>query len=149
MNCNINEENENELYAWVILDQAGNFAHRSSIRKTGKNTYQYIAFKTFSPECRAYDSSVQAEIALSELNKKKVNAGLEETLIFHLEYVNLDKIINLGEKYKGETLVALENVPINDSLGNTKIKLPLFMQTYKCGYVNINSSIDRDTVSII
>jgi len=147
MNCNINEENE--LYAWVILDQAGNFAHRSSIRKTGKNTYQYIAFKTFSPECRAYDSSDQAEIALSELNEKKVNAGLEETLTFHLEYVNLDKIINLGEKYKGETLVALENVPIDDSLDNTKINLPFFMQTYKCGYVNINSSIDRDPVRVI
>ena len=140
MNCNINEENENELYAWVILDQAGNFAHRSSIRKTGKNTYQYIAFKTFSPECRAYDSSDQAEIALSELNEKKVNAGLEETLTFHIEFVNLDKIINLGEEYQGETLVALENVPIDESWDNTKMSLPLFMQTCKCGYVNINSS---------
>ena len=136
MNCS----DENELYAWVILDQAGNFAHRSSIRKTCKNTYQYIAFKTFSPECRAYDSSNQAEIALSKLNEKKVNAGFEDTLTFHIEYVNLDKIINMGDEYQGETLVKLENVIIDESWDNAKMSLPLFMQTCKCGYVNINSS---------
>ena len=147
MNCNINEENE--LYAWVILDQAGNFARMSSIRKTGKNTYQYIAFKTFSQECRAYDSSAQAEIALSELNEKKAIAGFEGTLTFHLEYINLDKIINLGEEYQGETLVKLENVVIDESWDNTKMSLPLFMQTCKCGYVSVHSSIDRDPVRVI
>ena len=147
MNCNINEENE--LYAWVILDQAGNFAHRSSIRKTGKNTYQYIAFKTFSPECRAYDSSDQAEIALSKLNEKKVNAGLEETLTFHIEFVNLDKIINLGEEYQGETLVALENVPIDESWDNTKMSLPLFMQTCKCRSIHSSGTGARDMINII
>jgi len=142
MNCNVNE---NEWCAWVILDQNGNFAHRGSIRKTDKDTYQYIAFKIFSPECRAYVTKPKAELALSELNKKKAISGLEVN--FHLEYVNLDKIIIFGKGYQGETLVVLENVSTNNSCNNARKEFPVFKQTCKCR--SIHSSSVRDMVNSI
>ena len=91
---------------WVIKDQEGNFAKRNSIKKSGKDTYQYIAFKTFSQEARGYTTKEYATKALDFLNKKKVVAGFDFS--FHIERLNLEKIIDEHMVFQGNNLVVYE-----------------------------------------
>jgi len=104
MNCSKTEANERLV--WVIKDSKGNFAHKSSIRKINKNTWQYISLKTFSQEARAYTTKESADKALTLLNKKNDIAGFE--LIFHIEYLNLNKIIDEHTIFQGKNLVVYE-----------------------------------------
>jgi len=96
----------NEQSIWVIKDQDGNFAHRNSIGKSGKNTYLYISFKTFSPECKGYIDKESAESALLELNKRKHIMGLHNS--FNLEYNILSEMTKLHREFQGENMVLYE-----------------------------------------
>ena len=65
------KKEENEQLIWVIKDQDGNFANKSSIGKSSNKKWQYIAFKTFSQEARGYTTKEHAEKALDFLIKRK------------------------------------------------------------------------------
>jgi len=100
------KKEENEQLIWVIKDQDGNFANKSSIGKSSNKKWQYIAFKTFSQEARGYTTKEHAEKALDFLNEKKVIAGFDFS--FHIERLNLDKIIDEHMVFKGNNLVICE-----------------------------------------
>jgi len=100
------KKEENEQLIWVIKDQDGNFANRSSIVKSSNKKWQYIAFRTFSQEARGYISKEYAEKALDFLNEKKVVSGFD--FYFHIEHLNLDKIIDEHMVFKGNNLVVYE-----------------------------------------
>jgi len=100
------KKEENEQLIWVIKDQDGNFANKSSIGKSSNKKWQYIAFKTFSQEARGYTTKEHAEKALDFLNEKKVIAGFDFS--FHIERLNLDKIIDEHMVFKGNNLVIYE-----------------------------------------
>ena len=104
MECCKKEENEQSI--WVIKDQDGNFANRSSIGKSSNKKWQYIAFKTFSQEARGYTTKEHAEKALGILNEKKAIAGFDFS--FHIECLNLEKIINEHMAFQGDNLVIHE-----------------------------------------
>ena len=97
------KKEENEQLIWVIKDQDGNFANRSSIGKSSNKKWQYIAFKTFSQEARGYTTKEYAEKSLDFLNEKKVIAGFDFS--FHIERLNLEKIIDEHMIFKGNNLV--------------------------------------------
>ena len=107
----MNLETNNEEYLWVIKDQDGNFAHRNSIGKSGKNTCIYISFRTFSPECKGYISKESAELALQELNRRKSIMRLPNT--FNLEYNILSKMTKLQREFQGENMVIYEKTHSN------------------------------------
>jgi len=100
------KKEENEQLIWVIKDQDGNFINKSSIGKLNNKKWQYIAFKTFSQEARGYTTKEHAEKALVFLNEKKVVAGLDFS--FHIERLNLEKIIDEHTVFKGNNLVVDE-----------------------------------------
>ena len=100
------KKEENEQLIWVIKDQDGNFANKSSIGKSSNKKWQYIAFRTFSQEARGYISKEYAEKALDFLNEKKVVSGFD--FYFHIEHLNLDKIIDEHMVFKGNNLVVYE-----------------------------------------
>ena len=100
------KKEENEQLIWVIKDQDGNFANKSSIGKSSNKKWQYIAFKTFSQEARGYTTKEYVEKALDFLNEKKVIAGFDFS--FHIERLNLDKIIDEHMVFKGNNLVIYE-----------------------------------------
>ena len=100
------KKEENEQLIWVIKDQDGNFANRSSIVKSSNKKWQYIAFKTFSQEARGYTTKEYAEKALDFLNEKKVIAGFDFS--FHIGRLNLEKIIDEHTVFKGNNLVVHE-----------------------------------------
>jgi len=100
------KKEENEQLIWVIKDQDGNFANKSSIGKSSNKKWQYIAFKTFSQEARGYTTKEYVEKALDFLNEKKVIAGFDFS--FHIERLNLDKIIDEHMVFKGNNLVICE-----------------------------------------
>jgi len=100
------KKEENEQLIWVIKDQDGNFANKSSIGKSSNKKWQYIAFKTFSQEARGYTTKEYVEKALDFLNEKKVIAGFDFS--FHIERLNLDKIIDEHMIFKGNNLVIYE-----------------------------------------
>jgi len=102
-----------EEYLWVIKDQEGNFANKNSIKKPRKDIYQYIAFKTFSPECRGNINKEESEYALIELNRKKDIMCLGTT--FHLEYNILEKMIDQYEAFSGENMIIVEKTNFNCS----------------------------------
>ena len=103
-NC---KKEENEQSIWVIKDQDGNFVNKSSIEKSSSNKkWQYIAFKTFSQEARGYVTKEYAEKALGILNEKKAIAGFNFS--FHIECLNLEKIINEHMLFRGDNLVVHE-----------------------------------------
>ena len=104
MECCKKEENEQSI--WVIKDQDGNFANRSSIGKSSNKKWQYIAFKTFSQEARGYTTKEHAEKALDFLNEKKIVAGFDFS--FHIERLNLEKIIDEHMVFQGNNLVVYE-----------------------------------------
>jgi len=100
------KKEENEQLIWVIKDQDGNFANRSSIGKLNNKKWQYIAFKTFSQEARGYTTKEHAEKVLDFLNEKKVVAGFNFS--FHIERLSLEKIIDEHIVFKGNNLVMHE-----------------------------------------
>jgi len=101
------KKEENEQLIWVIKDQNGNFSNRSSIVKSSSSKkWQYIAFKTFSQEAKGYTTKEYAEKALYFLNEKKVVAGFDFS--FHIECLNIEKIINEHMIFKGNNLVVYE-----------------------------------------
>jgi len=102
-NC---KKEENEQLIWVIKDQNGDFSNRSSIGKSGNKKWQYIAFKTFSQEARGYTTKEYAEKALDFLNEKKAIAGFDFS--FHIECLNLEKIIDEHMAFQGDNLVRHE-----------------------------------------
>ena len=102
-NC---KKEENEQSIWVIKDQNGNFSNRSSIGKSSNKKWQYIAFKTFSQEARGYTTKEYAEKALDFLNEKKAIAGFDFS--FHIECLNLEKIIDEHVVFQGDNLVRHE-----------------------------------------
>ena len=104
MECCKKEENEQSI--WVIKDQDGDFANKSSIGKLSSKKWQYIAFKTFSQEARGYTTKEYAEKALDFLNEKKVIAEFD--LSFHIECLNLEKIIDEHMAFQGDNLVIHE-----------------------------------------
>ena len=101
-NC---KKEENEQSIWVIKDQDGNFANKS-IGKSSSKKWQYIAFKTFSQEARGYTTKEYAEKALDILNEKKAIAGFDFS--FHIECLNLEKIIDEHMAFQGDNLVRHE-----------------------------------------
>ena len=101
-NC---KKEENEQSIWVIKDQDGNFANKS-IGKSSSKKWQYIAFKTFSQEAKGYTTKEYAEKALYFLNEKKVVAGFDFS--FHIECLNLEKIIDEHMLFQGDNLVVHE-----------------------------------------
>jgi len=100
------KKEENEQSIWVIKDQNCNFANRSSIGKSSNKKWQYIAFKTFSQEARGYTTKEHAEKALDFLNEKKAIAGFDFS--FHIECLNLEKIIDEHMAFQGDNLVRHE-----------------------------------------
>jgi len=100
------KKEENEQLIWVIKDQNGNFANRSSISKSSNKKWQYIAFKTFSQEARGHTTKEYAEKALDFLNEKKAIAGFDFS--FHIECLNLEKIIDEHMVFQGNNLVVYE-----------------------------------------
>jgi len=102
-NC---KKEENEQSIWVIKDQDGNFANRSSIVKSSNKKWQYIAFKTFSQEARGYTTKEYVEKALDFLNEKKLVARFD--FHFHIERLNLEKIIDEHMLFQGDNLVVHE-----------------------------------------
>jgi len=100
------KKEKNEQLIWVIKDQNGNFSNRSSIGKSSNKKWQYIAFKTFSQEARGYTTKEYAEKALDFLNEKKVIAGFDFS--FHIECLNLEKIIDEHMVFQGNNLVRHE-----------------------------------------
>ena len=102
-NC---KKEENEQLIWAIKDQNGNFSNRSSIARSSSKKWQYIAFKTFSQEARGYVTKEYAEKALGILNEKKAIAGFNFS--FHIECLNLEKIINEHMAFQGDNLVIHE-----------------------------------------
>jgi len=103
-NC---KKEENEQLIWVIKDQDGNFVNKLSIGKSSSSKkWQYIAFKTFSQEARGYVTKEYAEKALGILNEKKAIAGFNFS--FHIECLNLEKIINEHMAFQGDNLVIHE-----------------------------------------
>ena len=102
-NC---KKEENEQLIWAIKDQNGNFSNRSSIARSSSKKWQYIAFKTFSQEARGYMTKEYAEKALDFLNEKKIVAGFDFS--FHIEYLNLEKIIDKHMLFQGDNLVIHE-----------------------------------------
>ena len=102
-NC---KKEENEQSIWVIKDQNGNFSNRSSIGKSSNKKWQYIAFKTFSQEATGYTTKEYAEKALDFLNEKKAIAGFDFS--FHIECLNLEKIIDEHMAFQGDNLVRHE-----------------------------------------
>lgn len=92
---------------WVIKDEQDQFTLKNSI---GKNVHSwlYIASKTFSEECWGYTKKERAEEVLAKLNKMKTIAEFDIT--FHLEYLNLEKIINDHKVFQGENLVICEKI---------------------------------------
>ena len=102
-NC---KKEENEQLIWAIKDQNGNFSNRSSIARSSSKKWQYIAFKTFSQEARGYVTKEYAEKALGILNEKKAIAGFDFS--FHIECLNLEKIINEHMLFRGDNLVVHE-----------------------------------------
>jgi len=100
------KKEENEQLIWVIKDQDGNFVNRSSIGKSSNKKWQYIAFKTFSQEARGYITKEYAEKTLDFLNAKRIVAGFDFT--FHVEHLNLEKIIDEHMVFKGSNLVIHE-----------------------------------------
>ena len=99
------KKEENEQLIWVIKDQDGNFANKS-IGKSSNKKWQYIAFKTFSQEARGYTTKEYATKALDFLNKKKVVAVFDFS--FHIEHLNLEKIIDEHMVFQGNNLVVYE-----------------------------------------
>ena len=102
-NC---KKEENEQLIWVIKDQDDNFINKSSIGKLNNKKWQYIAFKTFSQEARGYTTKEHAEKALDFLNEKKAIAGFDFS--FHIECLNLEKIIDEHMLFQGDNLVVHE-----------------------------------------
>ena len=100
------QKEENEQLIWVIKDHEGNFVGKSSINKLGNKDWQYIAFKTFSQEARGYTTKEYAEKALVFLDKKKVVYGFDFS--FHIECLNLEKIIDEHMLFQGNNLVVHE-----------------------------------------
>jgi len=109
----VNVLNEtSEQLIWVIKDNQNNFANERSIGKLTKYKWLYIVFKTFSPEARGYITRKQAEVALSNLNKR--NIVPEFDIPFHLEHLSLDKIIAEHKSFQGDNLVIHEKeLPFN------------------------------------
>jgi len=100
------KKEENEQLIWVIKDQDGNFANKSSIGKSSNKKWQYIAFKTFSQEARGYTTKEYAEKALDFLNEKEVIAGFDFS--FHIGCLDLEKIIDQHMVFQGDNLVRHE-----------------------------------------
>lgn len=91
---------------WVIKDSNGNYVYKNSIRKTGKNILAYIAYKTFTPECRGYSSSYTCEEALRELNNKcKI---MELGIKFHISHSSLNELRKEYKEHKGEYMTYVE-----------------------------------------
>ena len=105
---------KNDRPVWATKDQDGNFAKANSIKKTGKHEFLYIGFRTFSQECRVNTGKEQAEKALLALNNANTIADFNMT--FHLEWLNLDKIIKEHKLFKGDNMVIIEK--------NTVLKFP-------------------------
>lgn len=108
MNCTIDEDQ----YGWVIKDQDNHFAHRSSVK--GTSTRQYISYIKFSQKCRWYENKESAEIALAELNKKRRSEY--SYLIFHIEHVDLEKIMQEYDEFVGDNMIVKEKVIGQDIL---------------------------------
>ena len=106
LNMNCIKTEDNVRYTWAIKDSKGNFAHKGSIRKINKDTWQYISFKTFSQEARGYTSKESAEKALAFLNKKNDIAGFK--FVFHIECLNLNKIIDENTIFQGKNMLIYE-----------------------------------------
>jgi len=117
-NC---KKEENEQSIWVIKDQDGNFANRSSIGKSSNKKWQYIAFETFSQEARGYVTKEHAEKVLVFLNKKKVDAEFDFT--FHIECLNLEKIIDEHMLFQGDNLVVHEKELLSNHCRTVKTRM--------------------------
>jgi len=100
------DDNEKEKWLWVIKDSKGNFAHANSIKKWNSKTWMYVIFKSFSPECRGYVDQMAAERAMSKLWSKSRDMGLDES--FHLEYLDMEKIIKSAKSFKNDNMVLVE-----------------------------------------
>ena len=117
-NC---KKEENEQSIWVIIDQNGDFANKSSIGKLSSKKWQYIAFKTFSQEARGYTTKEYAEKALDILNEKKAIAGFDFS--FHIECLNLEKIIDEHMLFQGDNLVIHEKELLLNHCKTVKTKM--------------------------
>ena len=117
-NC---KKEENEQSIWVIIDQNGDFANKSSIGKLSSKKWQYIAFKTFSQEARGYTTKEYAEKALDILNEKKAIAGFDFS--FHIECLNLEKIIDEHMLFQGDNLVIREKELLLNHCKTVKTKM--------------------------
>jgi len=122
-NC---KKEENEQSIWVIIDQNGDFANKSSIGKLSSKKWQYIAFKTFSQEARGYTTKEYAEKALDILNEKKAIAGFDFS--FHIECLNLEKIINEHVLFQGDNLVVHEKELLLNHCRTVKTKMCPYSQ---------------------
>jgi len=78
---------------YIIKTQTGEFAHANSIKVIEGETL-FISYKAFSQECRAYINLEAGEKALAKLKSDVKDAGLNYS--FHIEYVDLDKIIRIA-----------------------------------------------------
>ena len=117
-NC---KKEENEQLIWAIKDQNGNFSNRSSIARSSSKKWQYIAFKTFSQEARGYTTKEYAEKALDILNEKKAIAGFDFS--FHIECLNLEKIINEHVLFQGDNLVVHEKELLSNHCRTVKTRM--------------------------
>ena len=124
MECCKKEENEQSI--WVIKDQDGDFANKSSIGKLSSKKWQYIAFKTFSQEARGYTTKEYAEKALDILNEKKAIAGFDFS--FHIECLNLEKIIDEHMLFQGDNLVIHEKELLLNHCRTVKTKMCPYSQ---------------------
>ena len=92
-----------------------------SIGKSSNKKWQYIAFKTFSQEARGYMTKEYAEKALDFLNEKKIVAGFDFS--FHIEYLNLEKIIDKHMLFQGDNLVIHEKELLLNHCKTVKTKM--------------------------
>lgn len=114
----MNFDNGNDQKVWVIKNNNNDFVLKNSIRQSGKDTWQYISFKTFSPECRGSINKGKIEENLSELIQKNILAEFDTA--FHLEHIDINIIIKQHKEFvkfhsENENLVLYEKV-INPTL---------------------------------
>jgi hypothetical protein len=96
---------DGKYFIWVIKDSKGNFARKDSVHKWDKKTWYYSAYKTFSPGCRGNKNLYNTERYLEILTKKAKEMGLDEK--FHLEYVDIDEVIQEHENFTGENHIVI------------------------------------------
>jgi hypothetical protein len=100
------KEEDNSRSGWFLKDDKNRFVNKDCIKAIGINTYQYISYLTFSPECRAYITRIAAEEALLTLNKiiEKVYTGV----CFHIECLTANDVISQGREFKGNNMIIQE-----------------------------------------